>query len=198
MSRIDYITIAVVAICLTLLGIVFWKVADLNKADAEPLLLEEPLSETSEEPEPFVDGDVAISDFASLDTSSQIPEPVQQTDLSSQNGGSAVIDSSRRVKPVVLPRKVETGTNPENPVPGAAAEEYLVWGGTFTAKEAAEKEQARIRALGYRAAEVSLFDKGKYAVVIVGRFPTREGAEALAAELKSRHGINAIAKKKKL
>lgn len=77
-------------------------------------------------------------------------------------------------------------------------EEYLVWGGSFSTRLGAEEEQAKFKKLGYSKAEVSLFDKGKYAVVIVGRYPTQAQAQALVNELKSKHNISAIAKKKKL
>jgi cell division protein FtsN len=77
-------------------------------------------------------------------------------------------------------------------------EEYLVWGGSFSTRLGAEEEQAKFKKLGYNKAEISLFDKGKYAVVIVGRYPTQAQAQALVNELKSKHNISAIAKKKKL
>ena len=96
-------------------------------------------------------------------------------------------------KPVKAAEKVET-VPPVNTI----KEEYLVWGGSFSTRLGAEEEQAKFKKLGYNKTEISLFDKGKYAVVIVGRYPTQAQAQALVNELKSKHNISAIAKKKKL
>ena len=56
MSKIDYITIAVVVICISLLGLVFWKVADLNWA-------EENIQETEESVQVADEEDPAIEEL---------------------------------------------------------------------------------------------------------------------------------------
>ncbi|MEY3079785.1 MAG: hypothetical protein RL086_949 [Bacteroidota bacterium] len=178
MSKIDYITIAVVVICISLLGLVFWKVADLNWAEENIQGTEESIlaDEEEEEAAPFLDTTpVVVPEEAKTKEKVISKEPVIET------------------KPVKAAEKVEVV-----PPVNTLKEEYLVWGGSFSTRLGAEEEQAKFKKLGYNKAEISLFDKGKYAVVIVGRYPTQAQAQALVNELKSKHNISAIAKKKKL
>jgi cell division protein FtsN len=196
MSKIDYITIVVVVICISLLGLVFWKVADLNWAEENIQETEESVQvDEEEEAAPFLDENYDVTDFVAEDSASDAMEttpvvvPVVEKTKEKVNIKEPVIET----KPVKVPEKVEV-IPPVNTI----KEEYLVWGGSFSTRLGAEEEQAKFKKLGYNKAEVSLFDKGKYAVVIVGRYPTQAQAQALVNELRSKHNISAIAKKKKL
>jgi cell division septation protein DedD len=196
MSKIDYITIAVVVICISLLGLVFWKVADLNWTEENIQETEESVQvDDAEEAAPFLDENYDVTDFVAEDSSSDAMEttpvvvPEEEKTKEKVNIKEPVIET----KPVKVPEKVEA-IAPVNTL----KEEYLVWGGSFSTRLGAEEEQAKFKKLGYNKAEVSLFDKGKYAVVIVGRYPTQAQAQALVNELRSKHNISAIAKKKKL
>lgn len=200
MSKIDYITIAVVIICVSLLGLVFWKVADLNWSEENILPTEEPvLGNETEEATPFVEETYDVTDFVSEDS---LPVQTEATPVLKQEK-TEKINEKPITKELVVEEKPVVKEKPavkvETPKPTVTAkEEYLVWGGTFTTKAGAEEEQAKFKKLGYTQAEVSLFDKGKFAVVIVGRYPTQAQALALVNELKTKHQISAIAKKKKL
>jgi len=199
MSKIDYITIAVVVICISLLGLVFWKVADLNWTEENIQETEESVQvdeeEEEEEAAPFLDENYDVTDFVAEDSASVSIEttpvvvPEEEKTKEKVNIKEPVIET----KPVKVPEKVEV-----IPPVNTLKEEYLVWGGSFSTRMGAEEEQAKFKKLGYNKAEVSLFDKGKYAVVIVGRYPTQAQAQALVNELRSKHNISAIAKKKKL
>jgi cell division protein FtsN len=196
MSKIDYITIAVVVICISLLGLVFWKVADLNWTEENIQETEESVQvDDAEEAAPFLDENYDVTDFVAEDSASEAMEttpvvvPEEEKTKEKVNIKEPVIET----KPVKVPEKVEV-----IPPVNTLKEEYLVWGGSFSTRLGAEEEQAKFKKLGYNKAEVSLFDKGKYAVVIVGRYPTQAQAQALVNELRSKHNISAIAKKKKL
>ena len=196
MSKIDYITIAVVVICISLRGLVFWKVADLNWTEENIQETEESVQvDDAEEAAPFLDENYDVTDFVAEDSASvpmeTIPVVVPEEEKTKEkvNIKEPVIET----KQVKVPEKVEA-IAPVNTL----KEEYLVWGGSFSTRLGAEEEQAKFKKLGYNKAEVSLFDKGKYAVVIVGRYPTQAQAQALVNELRSKHNISAIAKKKKL
>ena len=196
MSKIDYITIAVVVICISLLGLVFWKVADLNWTEENIQETEESVQvDDAEEAAPFLDENYDVTDFVAEDSASVPMEttpvvvPEEEKTKEKVNIKEPVIET----KPVKATEKVETV-----PPVNTLKEEYLVWGGSFSTRLGAEEEQAKFKKLGYNKAEVSLFDKGKYAVVIVGRYPTQAQAQALVNELRSKHNISAIAKKKKL
>ena len=197
MSKIDYITIAVVVICISLLGLVFWKVADLNWAEENIQETEESVQVADEEEEaaPFLDENYDVTDFVAEDSTTDPIEttpvvvPVEEKTKEKVVSKEPVIET----KPVKAAEKVEVV-----PPVNTLKEEYLVWGGSFSTRLGAEEEQAKFKKLGYNKTEISLFDKGKYAVVIVGRYPTHAQAQALVNELKSKHNISAIAKKKKL
>jgi cell division protein FtsN len=196
MSKIDYITIAVVVICISLLGLVFWKVADLNWTEENIQETEESVQvDDVEEAAPFLDENYDVTDFVPEDSASvpiettPVVVPEEEKTKEKVNIKEPVIET----KPVKATEEVET-----IPPVNTLKEEYLVWGGSFSTRLGAEEEQAKFKKLGYNKAEVSLFDKGKYAVVIVGRYPTQAQAQALVNELRSKHNISAIAKKKKL
>jgi len=196
MSKIDYITIAVVVICISLLGLVFWKVADLNWTEENIQETEESVQmEEEEEAAPFLDENYDVTDFVAEDSASDAIEtnPVVVPEEEKIKEKVIIKEPAEETKPVKVAEKVEA-IAPVNTI----KEEYLVWGGSFSTRLGAEEEQAKFKKLGYHKTEVSLFDKGKYAVVIVGRYPTQAQAQALVNELKSKHNISAIAKKKKL
>jgi cell division septation protein DedD len=206
MSKIDYITIAVVVVCISLLGLVFWKVADLNWTEENKLPTEEPVQvNEEEEATPFLDENYDVTDFVGEDTLPVQMEtaPVVNLEETKKNKEKPVAKEPLVVeKPVVVEKTVvkeKPVVKVETPKPVVTQkEEYLVWGGSFSTRAGAEEELAKFKKLGYTQAEVSLFDKGKYAVVIVGRYPTQAQAQALVNELKAKHQISAIAKKKKL
>ena len=196
MSKIDYITIAVVVICISLLGLVFWKVADLNWTEENIQETEESVQvDDVEEAAPFLDENYDVTDFVPEDSASV---PIETTPV--------VVPEDEKIKEKVISKEPVIETKPVKatekvetiPPVNTLKEEYLVWGGSFSTRLGAEEEQAKFKKLGYNKAEVSLFDKGKYAVVIVGRYPTQAQAQALVNELRSKHNISAIAKKKKL
>lgn len=196
MSKIDYITIAVVVICISLLGLVFWKVADLNWTEENTPEMEETAQIGDEEKAaPFLDENYDVSDFVAEES---MTVPVETTPV--------VVPVEEKIKEKVISKELIIETKPIKaekiieviPPNNTLKEEYLVWGGSFSTRQGAEEEQAKFKKLGYNKAEVSLFDKGKYAVVIVGRYPTQAQAQALVNELKSKHNISSIAKKKKL
>jgi cell division protein FtsN len=197
MSKIDYITIAVVVICISLLGLVFWKVADLNWTEESIQETEEAVQVAAEEEEaaPFLDENYDVTDFVAQDSTTDLVEttPVVVAEEEKTKEKVIIKEPVIETKAVKAAEKVET-VPPVNTI----KEEYLVWGGSFSTRLGAEEEQAKFKKLGYNKTEISLFDKGKYAVVIVGRYPTQAQAQALVNELKSKHNISAIAKKKKL
>jgi len=196
MSKIDYITIAVVVICISLLGLVFWKVADLNWTEENIQETEESVQvDDAEEAAPFLDENYDVTDFVAEDSASDPIEttPVVVPEEEETTEKVVIKEPVIETKPLKIAEKAETV-----PPVNTLKEEYLVWGGSFSTRLGAEEEQAKFKKLGYNKSEISLFDKGKYAVVIVGRYPTQAQAQALVNELKSKHNISAIAKKKKL
>lgn len=195
MSKIDYITIVVVVVCISLLGLVFWKVADLNWTEENIQETEESVQVDEEEAAPFLDENYDVTDFVAEDSGTVAIETAPIVVPEEVKTKEKII----KKEPVVETKQEKVAEKVEAiPPVNTLNEEYLVWGGSFSTRLGAEEEQAKFKKLGYSKAEVSLFDKGKYAVVIVGRYPTQAQAQALVNELKSKHNISAIAKKKKL
>jgi cell division protein FtsN len=177
MSKIDYITIAVVVICISLLGLVFWKVADLNWTEENIQETEESVQvDDAEEAAPFLDENYDVTDFVAEDSASDPIEttPVVVPEEEETTEKVVIKEPVKETKPLKIAEKAETV-----PPVNTLKEEYLVWGGSFSTRLGAEEEQAKFKKLGYNKSEISLFDKGKYAVVIVGRYPTQAQAQAL-------------------
>jgi cell division protein FtsN len=172
-------------------------VADLNWAEENIQGTEESIlaDEEEEEAAPFLDENYDVTDFVAEDSTTVPMETTPVVVPEEEKTKEKVISKEPVIetKPVKAAEKVEVV-----PPVNTLKEEYLVWGGSFSTRLGAEEEQAKFKKLGYNKAEISLFDKGKYAVVIVGRYPTQAQAQALVNELKSKHNISAIAKKKKL
>jgi cell division protein FtsN len=171
-------------------------VADLNWTEENIQETEESVQvDDAEEAAPFLDENYDVTDFVAEDSASVPTEttPVVVPEEEKTKEKVVIKEPSIETKPVKIEEKVETV-----PPVNTLKEEYLVWGGSFSTRLGAEEEQAKFIKLGYNKTEISLFDKGKYAVVIVGRYPTQAQAQSLVNELKSKHNISAIAKKKKL
>ena len=72
----------------------------------------------------------------------------------------------------------------------------MVLAGSYRQRVNADNQVARLRKMGYNSAEVSLFDRGSYAVVLVDRFSTYGDAKRLVNELAAK-GVDAIVDEKK-
>ncbi len=88
-------------------------------------------------------------------------------------------------------------TRPDYTEPrGSRGGDYLVLAGTFRIRSGAESQVSRLRSKGYSNAELELFDKGTYAVVVVDRFDSYASADALVQELRKKHTIEAYVQEK--
>ena len=113
MSKIDYITIAVVVICISLLGLVFWKVADLNWAEENIQETEESVQVADEEEEeaaPFLDENYDVTDFVAEDSTTDPIEttPVVVPEEEKIKEKVIIMEPAIETKPVKAAEKVET------------------------------------------------------------------------------------------
>ncbi|MFN7118066.1 MAG: SPOR domain-containing protein, partial [Saprospiraceae bacterium] len=76
------------------------------------------------------------------------------------------------------------------------AGDYLVLAGSFSVRANADTEVSRLQKMGYANAEVSPFNRGKFAVVLVDRFTDMADAQALVKELKSK-GVDSYVQEKR-
>lgn len=161
MSRIDYITLAIVLVCLVVLVYVLVRVANLNSS-AEPV----------DSPAP--------PDILTSDT-------VRQASLDSL-AAQLSLDSMARVQPA---EKAEVeNPAPRQTVP-AKTGRYLVVAASFPSQEEAQAELIRFQRWGYDEAELGFFNAGKIVAVIVGRYASNAEARERVRELQRERDVEA-------
>jgi hypothetical protein len=188
MSRFDYVTIGIVAVCVAALIYLIYMTTNLLRAPSEP--------EKTEEISPFYDDDAA-----DLDTSYQDADPGQGVDdwdrTSEQDRYDDRMDepSSPRTEAPTAAAKPATPQEYTQPRASSAGD-YMVLAGTFSLAENAQAMVNRLNQLGYTGASIEPFDRGKYSVVLVARFDSFGQASSLEKELKDK-GIEAYVKRKR-
>lgn len=165
MSRIDYITLAIVLFCLVALVYVLVRVANLNTS-AQPAPSDSP------------------PEYSGADTVSSAPPDTATTAIKR--------DSASRQEQA---EAAAANTASELGSPGAASSSttgpYLVVAASFPTQAEAEAELARFQAWGYAEAEIGFFNGGEIAAVIVGRFPNNAQARERVQALRRDRGIEA-------
>lgn len=110
-------------------------------------------------------------------------------------GASAKTDVD---KPKSTPVKTTSGNTSRTSAKAGSPSggNYYVIAGAFGQESNAEAQQKRLKSLGYSHAEVVKFDGASVYSVISGRYAGLESANAVAAELKSRHKVDCYVKKR--
>lgn len=75
----------------------------------------------------------------------------------------------------------------------SSAGKYMVLAGSFKQRANAETQVASLRKKGFANAQVSMFNRSAYAVVLVDRFDNYSAAKQLVADLKAK-GVDALVK----
>lgn len=206
MSRLDYFTIIIVTVCVVALIYLVVNIVKLKNKDQpgiDSTLMEKP------ETTPEAEGVYAPDDSSAYPNSSQAsgmaddydpdddevdfidPGAEPFGDESSASGSGTPVEERQPVP--------STSPAVENrPASSAAAHagDYMVLAGSYRIMENAETEVKKLKRLGYNNAEVTIFNKGTYATVLVDRFTTADQAAALVKELKNKHSIDSYVKKK--
>lgn len=205
MSRSDYLIIGVVAICLVALIFLVYEFSQLNKS-RERDIEEMPLYQ-SEDNLSSADMDTALygEDYPEYEDTlveSYAPAPSPEASAPSSKttvpspkatapSPKATAPSVQKVKEIPVPEETEFSETPS-----VAGGDYLVLAGAFRQQVNAESMLRQVRKKGYTQAEISLFNRGTYAAVLVDRFPTEQEANQLVRELKDK-GIEAYVQKKR-
>lgn len=194
MSRLDYVTIAIVAVCVAALIYLVYMTTNLlggtprDEAVANPSALEQEDSYTGTEEYYPEDTTAAFEDSypdqgepASDEgyDSGKAPAYEDATNEAQSSGGEAKAAAE----------------DPKADYASVATGQYMVLAGTFKYKGNAENMVRQLRSMGYSGASVELFDRGAFAVALVDRFDGLKDAQALKAELTSK-GIEAYVKQK--
>lgn len=187
MSRLDYLTIGIVALCIVALIYLVYRYVNLPHSD-------ENVQPTSE----IVEKDTTQSSSPDLNGF-----PAEDSSENVQPGPSAVAEPSQTpkentpakaepVKPNPAPEQpVAPSVNTTSESAASASGRYMVIAGSFEQKSGAQKQLQKIKKLGYSHAQVELFNRGAYAVVLVDRFDQASDAKKLVTTLKSQ-GFDAM------
>jgi len=184
MSKLDYLTIAIVAICLAAVIFIMIKVYDLGRTDNP---IEVPATEPETEIEAPDTGSESIGEMAPPKTSTQDPPAANQEPDD--------LDDEDLIDPIE--EDIPPDQYMDEGILGDEGGDFLVLAGSFRLRSGAEAEVQRLKNLGYKNAEVTLFNAGTFAAVLVDRFDDVSQAEALASELQSKHKVEAYVHEKR-
>ena len=213
MSKLDVLTIAIVIVCLAALGYLVYKIVNLVNPPEEPTTsIQDSYEDTAGTEESTyqdwdsevdtAEGDVDLDDEqvdTYTDTDENIPGAASDNattdEMDNETTGLAENGSSS---------STSTGSTATTPAPPAVnnsssagnSGRYMVLAGSYRQRVNADNQVARLRKMGYNNAEVSLFDRGSFAVVLVDRFSTYGDAKRLVNELAAK-GVDAIVDEKK-
>lgn len=181
MSRIDYLTIGIVAVCILAILFLVYKMTDLFGSDNGGDNIES------------VQDSVELDDEGIYDY--ELDNPVDSSELAEP--ATDEVETTRPAittpaEPAAPEESTETTTEVADSYSGG---KFMVFGGTFTKKVWANDQVSRLKKLGYQNASIEIFDRGKYAVVLVDRFDYMADAERLVKKLEA-DGIKSYIKMK--
>lgn len=207
MSKLDYVTIAIVVICIGAIIFFVVKTTNLMNRDEqgpEPNRVEEALdnrSSTDIYDTLGQDTGVRAQDRLGYDTDDLEDDQVDAYDPTGESPSAAAAQrseagagaTSATKEPAPRGETAPAATTPA--ATSARSGDYLVLAGSFRYKANAEEMVKKLKRLGYPNAEVGLFNRGAYAVAMVDRFSDAGSARDLVDELKRKHNIDARVKK---
>ena len=178
MSRLDYITVGIVAVCIVAIIFLVYKMTDLFDSGKGNDKIETVRDSVELEDDGIYDYEIDNA----VDTSAT-GQPA--TDKTPKTQPATPAPSTTPAKEnIPAPKSTET----ERIAPAtqtSSGGKFMVFGGTFTKKVFANEQVAKLKKLGYNHATVEIFDRGKYAVVMVDRFEYMADAERLVKKLKA-------------
>ena len=198
MSRLDFVTIAIVTLCVAALAILIVRVVKLTAEDSNDMTT----AEMDDYDKYFEDSDAKNEDTYSFDEETTaaeeavptIDQPEEKNDNVKEEGNSEVpvpaetVEAIKNEQPTTANRSVTTDNTPTL---GNAEGTFMVIAGSFSVKNNAEAFAEKIRGLGYTNVETGKFNKGTYTAVLVDRYNDMDDAKAAVRELKKQHSISA-------
>ena len=200
MSRLDAVTLFVIAACLLAIAFLIYRATDMFGGEDDVSPIDQLREDLAEDEDATYDEDDAAADRAAERRAAEerarvIAERRAEAEAraAAAEGGTARSDD-RVADEGPGANRVTTGTrNTGNDVripstfdrrPG----DYLVLGGTFSFRANAEARAKVLRQSGYDNATMTIFNNGKYAVVLVDRFTSYADAQALKRKME-REGL---------
>ncbi|MBK8564673.1 MAG: SPOR domain-containing protein [Saprospiraceae bacterium] len=209
MSKLDYVTIAIVGICIMAILFLVYKMTNVFKDGKQPDKTE--IAADSVEAEDTYDYEIdetvdstgakgtkgnAVSDqsTATKPATTSVPADKAETSVADTKGEDEIQEAVEEATGTKTTKPSKSSTD-ETAAATYADGKYMVIAGSFKIKESADKTVAKLKKLGYENANVELFDRGKFAVVMVDRFGNMAEAERLVKKL-SGDGIKSYVKAK--
>lgn len=201
MSRLDIITIAIVIACLGALGYLVYKIVSLmNPPEKAETSIQDTYPDASADASTY-------TDWQSESDSGQVEEDLDDDAFAAADGQkpASSYDASEldetpapaAEKPAPSkPAPSATTTTPKSATSGSTATassggKYMVLAGSFKQRANADAHVASLRKMGFANAEVSMFNRSAYAVVLVDRFDNYSAAKKLVTDLKAK-GVDAL------
>ncbi len=200
MSRLDIVTVVIVAICLAALGYLLFKTFNMigGGADEEPAR-----TEVADEGATATDGLGAEDEYDpfATDRREDIGTEAGSPTVEGQEGyagtesaddafSSDYDDSSAGTAPATTQPATTAEPQTSTATTAYAEGQYMVIAGTFRQRTNAERMVRRLQGMGYDQTRLELFNRGRFAVALVNRFSSLTSARQLEQELESK-GIEA-------
>ena len=210
MSKLDYVTIAIVAVCVAALVYLIYMTTNLlGGENAEPAAAATDDYEDSLQDDrtaTFEGDSAALADEDGYGGAAYDDESTYQDDYNSEDGAGTYRDKGgyedSRYDGSSAGEPEDTYEDARTPASSASEDyasvssgDYMVLAGTFQYKSNAENMVRKLRNMGYDDARTELFDRGAYAVALVDHYPDYAEAKRIASELKN-NGVSAYVKKK--
>lgn len=167
MSKQDILTVSIVSICVIAIILLVIRLTKAAKDDASKTQNTQQV-ETEPEP-PITDADTSfMQDDSSMQMMNEPAETAHDFDEHSTASKHSTPSSSEN-------------TTTESSSTGR----YMVLAGSYTKRANADKMVSKLKKKGYSNAGVEIFDRGKFAVILVDRFDDLESARSLQQRLKA-------------
>ncbi|MBK7869645.1 MAG: SPOR domain-containing protein [Saprospiraceae bacterium] len=182
MSRLDYVTIGIIVVCAAALAILVWKTISLRNKEKD--VAQQNTENTLQDYEyDYYQDTTQILPPTDEDPDDDEVEVFNENTSDNEPTTSEAKTTSQNNTPEKTPASTPTTSS-------RSAGDYLVLAGAFSVKSNAENEAKRLQKLGFPNAEVSPFNRGKYAAVLVDRFSSESDAKKLVNDLKAK-GVEA-------
>ena len=212
MSRLDIFTIVIVVVCVGAILFLLYKTTNIfgSKLDNQEIVTDTGEGEENDILDPadyeeYYD-DPAGEGGAASDVEDGVPSGSESTivyDDEATAGGEEGIDyatddaGSSEAETSAGGDTYQSDTDFTNDKGSASDGDYLVLAGSFEFRHNADSYAKNLRNLGYTNAEVVMFNRGKYATVMVDRFFSSDQAMDLLNRLE-KDGVDAYLHKKRL
>ncbi len=187
MRRLDWFTVAIIAVCLALavvlivIGVRKFMGGENDLKSPETVAVYDELEKETE----------TADDYSTNTITEEEPANVTTTDYDNEDLNFDWLDEEQNAN---ASNSSSTSSNTSQSYSNVG--DYMVLAGTFSVVQNAENHVSNLRSKGYSNARVERFDRGAYAVVLVDRFANESAARKLVGELRNQHGIDSYVKLK--